>query len=150
MLRVPRTRAVSPTPCIPKSSGWIRPMKRLAIYIRDGERCVYCGRIPGEGPQTDLTLDHIVPRRDGGTNDPRNLLTACRMCNCSRRGDDFDAFVGDPARAHVLRRQATKDLFEYLLEAAMRKEVAARVAAHCGRLVELGWTPPDLDGDVPF
>lgn len=125
-------------------------MKRLAIYIRDGERCVYCAQPAGVGVQAALTLDHIVPRGEGGTNDPSNLLTACRLCNCSRRGDDFDAFVGNPARSSALRRQAARDLTEYLLEAAVRKEVERRVAEHCARLIERGWTPPDREGDTPF
>jgi hypothetical protein len=28
-----------------------------------------------------LTIDHVVPRSRGGTNDLKNLLTACSSCN---------------------------------------------------------------------
>ncbi len=46
------------------------------IFIRDGNRCTYCG-------STDnLTIDHIVPRCKGGNRwDDRNCTTACRPCN---------------------------------------------------------------------
>lgn len=30
---------------------------------------------------TDLTVDHIVPKAAGGTNDPDNLQVLCRGCN---------------------------------------------------------------------
>ncbi len=51
---------------------------RSAILERDMFLCTYCGA--GE----DLTCDHIVPLVRGGTNDPENLVTACRSCNSSK------------------------------------------------------------------
>ncbi len=27
------------------------------------------------------TIDHVLPRSRGGTDDPENLVTACRPCN---------------------------------------------------------------------
>ena len=30
------------------------------------------------------TLDHVLPRSRGGTNDPANLVTACYMCHFGR------------------------------------------------------------------
>lgn len=41
--------------------------------------CVYCES------EDDMTVDHIIPRRYGGTDQPRNLVPACRSCN-SRKG----------------------------------------------------------------
>jgi 5-methylcytosine-specific restriction endonuclease McrA len=41
-----------------------------------GERtCVYCN---GED---DMTVDHVIPRRFGGSDFPSNLVPACRPCN---------------------------------------------------------------------
>lgn len=65
-------------------SKWIRKDKRLAIYLRDGLACCWCGAGVEEG--VCLTLDHIAPRSQGGTNDVSNLITACKPCN-SRRQD---------------------------------------------------------------
>lgn len=63
--------------------NWCRPTTRLAIYLRDGLACAWCGKGIEEGAA--LSLDHFRPVERGGDNDPGNLLTACLTCN-SRRG----------------------------------------------------------------
>lgn len=63
---------------------WIRDEKRLAIYIRDGLACAYCGATIEDGAQ--FSLDHLRPRSKGGKNEPNNLVTCCTRCN-SRRQD---------------------------------------------------------------
>ena len=62
--------------------NWIRQTKRLAIYLRDGLSCVYCGASVEHG--TQLSLDHLTPESQGGANDARNLVTCCSRCNSSR------------------------------------------------------------------
>jgi hypothetical protein len=64
--------------------NWIRQDKRLAIYLRDGLACVWCGQAVEDGIK--LTLDHIIPDVDGGENGADNLVCACHGCN-SRRAD---------------------------------------------------------------
>lgn len=58
---------------------------RLGVYARDGWRCRLCGgRVP-KGKQVPhpkaATLDHIVPRSRGGSDDATNLQIAHYMCN---------------------------------------------------------------------
>ena len=65
------------------NGSWIRRDKRLAIYLRDGQQCIWCGHSLEDG--AELTLDHLIPCELGGDNDEANLVTACRHCNCSRR-----------------------------------------------------------------
>ena len=65
--------------------NWIRPEKRLAIYLRDGMACVYCGAAVEKDEGVKLSLDHVRPYCKGGTNDASNLVTACFECN-SKRG----------------------------------------------------------------
>lgn len=48
---------------------------RARIFARDGYSCVYCGATE------DLTIDHLVSRALGGTNQLDNLQTLCRTCN---------------------------------------------------------------------
>ena len=62
---------------------WIRNDRRLAIYLRDGLACVYCGQSVEEDGIV-MTLDHLKPRSKGGKNEPTNLITACKTCNSSR------------------------------------------------------------------
>ena len=74
-------------------SKWIRPDKRLAIYLRDDFRCAYCGQdLRGESPH-NITLDHLVPVSQGGSNGEDNLVTACRSCNCSRGARSISDFA---------------------------------------------------------
>lgn len=69
---------------------WIRPTTRLAIYLRDGLACAYCG----DGIETGvmLTLDHVKPHSKGGSDKPANLVTACKTCNSSRGTRSVPAF----------------------------------------------------------
>jgi len=62
--------------------NWITQKKRLAIYLRDGCACAYCGTTIEDGAQ--LTLDHLKPHSKGGTNVETNLVTCCKRCNDSR------------------------------------------------------------------
>ena len=39
------------------------------------------------------TVDHIVPVAKGGTDDPENLVAACRKCNFSKQDKMPDEFV---------------------------------------------------------
>jgi hypothetical protein len=92
---------------------WIRPAKRLAIYLRDGFRCIYCCRDMRDADPRDLTLDHIACRADGGGNGEGNLVTACRSCNCSRRDRSLESFAGPETISDVARLTA-RDLRPYL------------------------------------
>ena len=58
-------------------------MKRMRIYIRDKFRCQYCGE---KRIGSDLTLDHITPRAQGGESIPENPVSACIECN-QRKGN---------------------------------------------------------------
>lgn len=62
--------------------NWIRQEKRLAIYLRDGCACVWCGFAVEDG--ATLTLDHVKPHSKGGSNHETNLVTSCKRCNDSR------------------------------------------------------------------
>lgn len=73
----------------------IRPEKRLAIYLRDGLACCYCGSALEEG--TLLSLDHLVPHHDGGTSEATNLVTACHKCNSARGKRGWQEFAGKVA-----------------------------------------------------
>jgi hypothetical protein len=75
-----------------QGSKWIRKDKRLAIYLRDGLSCVYCGRTMEQG-DAQLTLDHVTPVELGGSNRARNLVTCCMGCNCSKQDKPVREFV---------------------------------------------------------
>jgi hypothetical protein len=71
--------------------NWIRPTKRLAIYLRDGLACCYCGEGIEDGAK--LTLDHLTPHSHGGSNEATNLLTCCHRCNSKRGNRNWHEFA---------------------------------------------------------
>lgn len=67
---------------------------RVTVYARDGFRCCYCGWRKSD-PQPlagkfvglmKLSLDHITPFCQGGTDEMDNLVTACLACNMRKSG----------------------------------------------------------------
>ncbi len=72
--------------------NWIRREKRLALYLRDGLACCYCGEGIEDGAK--LTLDHLTPHSRGGSNEPANLITACHRCNSARGSRGWKQFAG--------------------------------------------------------
>ena len=38
------------------------------------------------GSRDNLQLDHIIPREDGGTDDPENLQVLCKKCHAKKSG----------------------------------------------------------------
>lgn len=75
--------------------NWIRQEKRLAIYLRDGLACVWCGSGIEDGAQ--MMLDHVLPHSEGGSNLESNLVTACHACNSRRGSRSVVAFADDVA-----------------------------------------------------
>lgn len=83
-------------------SDWIWFPTRIAIYMRDGERCLACSATEG------LSLDHVVPRSRGGHNRPDNLVTLCMRCNRDRYMRSIAEWRPDLVR--VVRRQLRRPL----------------------------------------
>lgn len=51
---------------------------RALAYARCNGRCWYCNSTIS---QEEATLEHLIPRADGGSNLPDNLVVACKNCN---------------------------------------------------------------------
>ena len=56
---------------------------RRNIYARDGNHCQYCGK---RFPTSELSLDHVVPRSQGGASAWENIVCACLQCNIKKGG----------------------------------------------------------------
>jgi hypothetical protein len=122
--------------------NWIRQEKRLAIYLRDGLACVYCGHSVESG--ASLTLDHLKPHAKGGCNHESNLATACERCNKSRGTRSVRAF--SRAVAEYLNHGVTPDEIERhvrncarrALPMAEAKAMVARRGSAARVLAEIG------------
>jgi hypothetical protein len=56
--------------------------QRFDILERDDFTCRFCGR---RAPETELEVDHLHPRSKGGSDEPSNLVAACRTCNQGKK-----------------------------------------------------------------
>lgn len=63
---------------------------RFEVLRRDGHTCRYCG---AAAPDVPLTVDHVIPRALGGSDDPSNLVTACQPCNAGKGSTSPDEHV---------------------------------------------------------
>lgn len=57
---------------------------RPRILRRDRYTCQVCHVLYGPARLDWLDVDHIVERRDGGTDDPRNLQAICKPCHAAK------------------------------------------------------------------
>lgn len=87
-------------------SNWIRREKRLAIYLRDHFRCVYCDRNLARVKAKLRCLDHVIPVTKGGTNHENNLVLSCKVCN-ERKGDKLGT---DYAKAPIVAARLVAQL----------------------------------------
>jgi len=83
-------------------SNWVRRSLRLAIYARDGWRCVYCCKKVYTGRGKALAsskwaaqLDHVLAQELGGATDARNLVTCCAPCNTLKGSKSLAVFAAD-------------------------------------------------------
>lgn len=73
---------------------------RTKLFHKQHGLCIFCKcsmKAPksGQRKQEDnyATLEHIVPRSEGGTNDESNFAVSCFACNSVRRSMPFEEFV---------------------------------------------------------
>jgi hypothetical protein len=90
------------------------PARRELVTARAGNKCEYC-HLPTRGQVATFPIDHVLPRADGGSNDPDNLALTCPHCNAHKWtasiGPDTD--TGKAARFFNPRRENWDDHFAW-------------------------------------
>jgi 5-methylcytosine-specific restriction endonuclease McrA len=56
---------------------------RRNLFARDSHRCQYCGF---HAPLPQLSVDHVVPRSQGGRTNWENVVCCCLTCNTRKGG----------------------------------------------------------------
>ena len=74
-LRVPEVISLTNYDRVPTNSV---AFSRRNIFKRDRFTCQYCGKQPGS---SELTIDHVLPRSQGGGTSWENCVLACVRCN---------------------------------------------------------------------
>lgn len=106
--------------------NWLRQDKRLAIYLRDGLACAYCGAGVEQG--ATLSLDHVRPHSKGGSNHESNLVTSCTRCNSSRGDRGLTEFAAAVA-GYVNHGVTAEDILRHVANATRRSLKAHRAEA---------------------
>lgn len=58
-------------------------LNRRNLFARDRNQCQYCGH---SFPTSELSIDHVLPRAQGGEDTWENLVCACVRCNARKGG----------------------------------------------------------------
>ena len=64
-------------------------INRQAVYNKFEGHCAYCGK---KIQYKDMQVDHILPKRSGGTDNIDNLFPTCRRCNHYKRANSIEGF----------------------------------------------------------
>lgn len=67
-----------------KDTRTISLRQRFSVFLRDGFRCLSCGKSPLTHPGTELHCDHSVAWSKGGKTSIDNLKTLCADCNLGK------------------------------------------------------------------
>ncbi len=79
-VQVPRIVRLALYEKIPKSAV---KFNRKNLFARDAYRCQYCGQTR---PMSQLSLDHVIPRSQGGKTTWENVVCSCMNCNSKKGG----------------------------------------------------------------
>ena len=83
---------------------------RRNVFARDRNQCQYCGH---QFPTSELSLDHVVPRSQGGEMSWKNIVCCCVRCNVKKGGRT-------PRQAHMkLTREPVRPKHSPLLAMKM-------------------------------
>jgi hypothetical protein len=117
---------------------------RYEILRRDNHTCRYCGKA---APETELTIDHVTPKALGGTDDPTNLVAACKDCNAGKSSSGPGQSLVADVSADALRwARAIAEASEALLQDHDRRHDLREQF----RLAWCSWTYPSNGQRVSF
>ena len=73
----------------------MRAWLRTCVAEAQNWKCCYCGceTEPTTKNKNSATLEHVLPKSLGGTDDWDNLAMACMKCNTKRGNTDAEAFL---------------------------------------------------------
>jgi len=127
MLRLNSIIAVLGKDFMVRNYDRVPSIAKAMLFARDRHVCSYCG---ARFPTTDLEMEHVVPRSQGGPFTWTNLVSACRACN-DRKADKtpeqarmpllYVPYVPNRHEAFILaNRRILADQMEFLLRGVSR------------------------------
>jgi HNH endonuclease len=88
---------------------------RRIVRDRAGDTCEYCGLPQVRSPLASLQIEHVLPRKHGGTDDVQNLALACIDCNLAKGSNvaGIDPATGAITELFSPRRHTWNTHFEW-------------------------------------
>ena len=105
VIRVPRVILLIGYDRVPKRQ--VR-FSRFNVFARDNNTCQYCGE---KLPRSELNLDHVVPRSQGGLSTWENMVCSCFTCNRIKGGR-----MPEEAGMRLIRKPFRPEWTPFMLE----------------------------------
>jgi hypothetical protein len=88
---------------------------RASVRSRAGRQCEYCHLREHDVPLYTFHIEHVLPKKHGGTDDPGNLAWSCHFCNLAKASNlsGRDAATGRIVVLFNPRRQRWPRHFEW-------------------------------------
>lgn len=87
--------------------------QRIRVLKRDGYICAYCGQ---EADQ----VDHVIPRKAGGTHDMDNLVACCAKCNQLKSSKSEGVFLAQRSTPPVFSDYVSPIQSETMLDSPFK------------------------------
>lgn len=104
-IRVPRVILLVSYDRIPRRQ--VR-FSRFNVFARDKNTCQYCGR---RFSRSELNLDHVIPRSQGGLSTWANIVCSCLRCNRVKGGRR-----PEEARMRLIKKPVQPEWTPFMLE----------------------------------
>lgn len=105
VIRVPRVILLIGYDRVPKRQ--VR-FSRFNVFSRDNNTCQYCGE---KLPRSELNLDHVIPRSQGGLSTWENMVCSCFTCNRVKGGR-----MPEEAGMRLIRKPFRPEWTPFMLE----------------------------------
>jgi hypothetical protein len=127
LLRLNSINAVAGKEFMVRNYDRVPSITKTMLFGRDRHVCAYCG---ARFAATELEMEHVIPRCQGGPFSWTNLVSACRVCN-DRKADKTPEqarmpllhvpYVPNRHEAFILsNRRILADQMEFLLRGVPR------------------------------
>jgi 5-methylcytosine-specific restriction endonuclease McrA len=75
-----------------KDDKYFTDEQQADVYEKTRGNCAYCGVFLNYHKKNTLTIDHIIPQKNGGTHETENLICSCKSCNSSKGAKSLEEF----------------------------------------------------------
>lgn len=100
--------------------------ERKKVYEKYNGLCAYCGDILW---LDSFNVDHMIPKKKGGTNEFKNLMPSCRSCNSWKSVWTIDEFR-EVVYSQLNKLRKYSSGYKLLMRMGLIEQSATRVIFH--------------------